>query len=89
MLCWPFFADQTTNCKLACNDWGVGVEIDKNVKRDEKEMYVRELMQGEKGKEMRKKATEWKKKAGEAVGFNGTSSSDLEKLVKEVLLSNP
>ncbi|KAL8116616.1 7-deoxyloganetin glucosyltransferase-like [Apium graveolens] len=89
MLCWPFFADQTTNCNLACGDWGVGIEIDKNLNRDELEMHVRELMQGEKGTEMRKKATEWKKKANAAVGLYGSSSSDLEKLVNKVLLSKP
>ncbi|KAL1831759.1 hypothetical protein ACET3Z_001410 [Daucus carota] len=89
MLCWPFFADQTTNCKLACNDWGVGIELDKNVTRTAVELHVRELMQGEKGKAMRIKATEWKKKAEEAVASDGSSSSDLEKLVNEVLLSKP
>lgn len=89
LLCWPFFADQPTNCKLACNDWGVGIEIDKNVRRDEVAMQVRELMQGDKGKEMRKKAMEWKKKAEEAVGLYGSSTTNLEKLMKEVLLSKP
>ncbi|CAJ1947224.1 unnamed protein product [Sphenostylis stenocarpa] len=32
MLCWPFFADQPTNCRNICNDWGIGIEIDTNVK---------------------------------------------------------
>ncbi|XXG76445.1 hypothetical protein AAC387_Pa08g0793 [Persea americana] len=27
MLCWPFFADQNTNCRYACNEWRVGIEI--------------------------------------------------------------
>lgn len=89
LLCWPYFADQPTNCKLACNDWGVGIEIDKNVRRDEVAMHVRELMQGEKGKEMRKKAMEWKRKAEEAVKLDGSSTANLEKLVKEVVLSKP
>ncbi|XP_017228452.1 7-deoxyloganetin glucosyltransferase [Daucus carota subsp. sativus] len=88
LLCWPFFADQPTNCKLACNDWGVGVEIEKTVRRNEVAMHVRELMQGEKGKVMRKNAMEWKRKAEEAVGLDGSSTTNLEKLVKEVLLSN-
>lgn len=85
MICWPFFADQPTNCKLACSDWGVGMEIGKNVRRDELEMHVRELMGGEKGKAMRKKAMEWKKKAEEATGEFGSSSLNLDKLVRDVL----
>ncbi|WOG82601.1 hypothetical protein DCAR_0101766 [Daucus carota subsp. sativus] len=89
MLCWPYFADQTTNCKLACSEWGVGIEIDKNVTREEVAMQVRELIQGEKGKELRKNATMWKEKAEEAVGLDGSSTSNLEKLVKEVLFSDP
>ncbi|XP_041026785.1 7-deoxyloganetin glucosyltransferase-like [Juglans microcarpa x Juglans regia] len=86
VLCWPFFADQQTNCRFACVEWGIGMEIDRNVKRDEVERLVRELMDGEKGKEMRKHAMEWKKMAEEAVGSEGTSNLNLDKVVNEVLL---
>ncbi|KAJ4829750.1 hypothetical protein Tsubulata_049483 [Turnera subulata] len=86
MICWPFFADQQTNCKYICNEWGVGMEIDNNVKRDEVEKLVRELMEGEKGKKMKEKAMEWKKLAEEATGPNGSSSINLESLINEVLL---
>ncbi|KAI9120510.1 hypothetical protein K1719_007543 [Acacia pycnantha] len=55
MACWPFFADQQTNCRYACKDWGIGVEIDSNVKREEVEKLVNELMDGEKGKKMGQK----------------------------------
>ncbi|KAH0878236.1 hypothetical protein HID58_065630, partial [Brassica napus] len=27
MICWPFFAEQPTNCKFCCDEWGVGMEI--------------------------------------------------------------
>lgn len=50
MICSPFFADQRTNCYYTCNEWGSGMEIDNTFKRDEVEMLVRELMEGEKGK---------------------------------------
>ena len=86
MLCWPFFADQPTNCRYCCNEWGVGMEIDSNVKRGEVENLVRELLEGEKGKEMRNKAMEWKKLAEEATAPNGSSSMNLEKLINEALL---
>ncbi|XP_062152315.1 7-deoxyloganetin glucosyltransferase-like isoform X1 [Alnus glutinosa] len=87
MLCCPFFADQQTNCKYACNEWGIGMEIDNGAKRGEVEKIVRELMEGNRGKKMKKKVMEWKKLAEEATGPHGSSSINLDKLVNEVLLS--
>ncbi|KAB1220339.1 UDP-glycosyltransferase 85A2 [Morella rubra] len=60
--------DQQTNCKYACNDWGIGMEIDNLVKREVVEKLVRELMEGEKGRRMKKKVMEWKNLAVEATG---------------------
>ncbi|XVF44793.1 hypothetical protein PTKIN_Ptkin02bG0152600 [Pterospermum kingtungense] len=88
MISWPFFAEQQTNCRYACTEWGIGMEIDNNVKRDEVEKLVRELMGGEKGKEMRNKAMEWKKKAEEAACLNSPSFMNLDKLINEVLLKH-
>ncbi|KAB1208758.1 UDP-glycosyltransferase 85A2 [Morella rubra] len=87
MLCWPFGGDQQTNCKYACNDWGIGMEIDNDVKREEVEKLVGELMEGEKGRRMKKKVMEWKNLAQEATGAHGSSSINLNNLVNEVLLS--
>ncbi|KAF8404620.1 hypothetical protein HHK36_009508 [Tetracentron sinense] len=87
MICWPFFAEQQTNCHYACKEWGIGMEIDNNVKREEVETLVRELMEGEKGKEMKNRAMEWKKKAEDATGPLGSSHLNLDKMVNEVLLS--
>ncbi|KAL5777233.1 hypothetical protein ACOSP7_010159 [Xanthoceras sorbifolium] len=88
MVCWPFFAEQQTNCRYTCNEWGIGMEIDNNVKRDEVESLVRELMDGEKGKEMKKKAQEWKKLAEESITSpSGSSYINLNKLINELLLS--
>ncbi|XP_015880792.3 7-deoxyloganetin glucosyltransferase isoform X2 [Ziziphus jujuba] len=86
MLCWPFFADQQTNCRFTCNEWEVGIQINNDVKRDEVEKLVRELMEGKKGKEMRNKAIEWKRLAEEATGSIGSSSKNLDRLVNQVLL---
>uniref|UniRef100_A0A7N2N580 Glycosyltransferase n=1 Tax=Quercus lobata TaxID=97700 RepID=A0A7N2N580_QUELO len=87
ILCWPFFADQQTNCKYTCNDWCIGMEIDNDVKREDVEKIVRELMEREKGKKMKKKVMEWKKLAEEAIEPLGSSSINLNNLVNEVLLS--
>nr|QEA68977.1 UGT85A49 [Panax ginseng] len=86
VICWPFFAEQQTNCRYSCVEWGIGMEIDNDVKRDEVEGLVRELMDGEKGKEMKRNVVEWKRKAEVAVGVGGSSFVNLDKLVAEVLL---
>ncbi|MCD9638444.1 hypothetical protein HAX54_022440 [Datura stramonium] len=86
MLCWPFFADQQTNCWFSCKRWGVGMELDSNVKREGIEELVRELMIGEKGKEMKENSLKWKKLAEEAITSpDGSSCMNFEKLVNEVL----
>lgn len=87
-LCLPCLSEQPTNCKFVCDDWGVGLEVGKNSGREEIGSAVRRLMDGEEGKEMKKRAVEWKAKALEAAtGPHGSSFLNLEKLVKNVLLA--
>uniref|UniRef100_A0ACD5UL48 Uncharacterized protein n=1 Tax=Avena sativa TaxID=4498 RepID=A0ACD5UL48_AVESA len=83
MLCWPFFSEQVTNCRYACEEWGVGVEMAREAGRGEVEAAVRELMgDGEKAAAMRRKAAEWKEKAARAVAAGGSSQLDLERFVE-------
>ncbi|KAH7847925.1 hypothetical protein Vadar_031707 [Vaccinium darrowii] len=87
MLCWPAYAEQTTNCWFTYKHWGLGLEITE-VKRSEVERLVRELMVGENGKRMKAKAMEWKKVAEDAVtALAGSSYANFENLVNKVLLS--
>ncbi|KAG7597937.1 UDP-glucuronosyl/UDP-glucosyltransferase [Arabidopsis suecica] len=87
MVCWPFFAEQQTNCKFSCDEWEVGIEIGGDVKREEVEAVVRELMDGEKGKKMREKAVEWRRLANEATEHkHGSSVLNFETVVSKVLL---
>ncbi|XP_057447693.1 7-deoxyloganetin glucosyltransferase-like [Lotus japonicus] len=88
MLCWPFVADQPTNCRYICNEWDIGIEVDTNVKREEVENLIHELMVGDKGKKMRQRTMELKKKAEEDTRPGGCSYMNLDKLIKEVLLKN-
>ncbi|KAL5558954.1 hypothetical protein UlMin_035165 [Ulmus minor] len=85
MLCWPFFAEQQTNCRYCCEEWGIGMEIESDAKRGEIERLIRELMEGEKGKEMKKKAVYWKKLAEEATSFT-SGFPNLEKLIDNILV---
>ncbi|CAN4092451.1 unnamed protein product [Withania somnifera] len=87
MICWPFLAEQPTNCWLCCTKLGIGMDIDNNVKRDEVESLVKELMVGDKGKELKKKTLEWKKLAEEATERpTGSSYMNIDKMIKEILL---
>ncbi|KAG1331949.1 7-deoxyloganetin glucosyltransferase [Cocos nucifera] len=80
ILCYPAFAEQTTNCYFACKKWGIGMEIGSDVKRDEVEGAINEVMVGAKGKDMRKKAGKLKEMAEKAVKEDGTSSSNMNVL---------
>ncbi|XP_076927959.1 7-deoxyloganetin glucosyltransferase-like [Bidens hawaiensis] len=82
MICWPYFGDQQPNCWLGCNKWGICMEIDNNVKSDEVQKLVIELMKGDKGNLMRKKVIELKNKAKEACDIPfGSSMANLGKVV--------
>ncbi|XP_059624237.1 linamarin synthase 1-like [Cornus florida] len=85
MICWPFFADQQTNCRYACTEWGIGMEVDQDVKRYEIEALVTEMMEGDEGKKMRSRAQGWKKKAEEATEIGGSSYNNFDRFIKEVL----
>lgn len=65
------------------------MEIDTNVKRNEVEVMVRELMVGSKGNKMREKVDEWKKKAKMATMQGGTSYDNFNRLIKHLKGENP
>ncbi|KAI4997293.1 hypothetical protein ZWY2020_052635 [Hordeum vulgare] len=81
MVCWPGFADQYTNCKYACEVWGVGLRLDEEVGREQVASHVRHAM---KAAEMRESAAGWKAKAEEAVAPGGVSRENLRSMVREL-----
>ncbi|KAB1199265.1 UDP-glycosyltransferase 85A2 [Morella rubra] len=88
LISWPFFAEQQTNCRYSCTEWGLGMEIEGDVNRAQIESLVRELMTGVEGRELKQKAAEWKKLAEEATrASTGSSYVNLDKLIDLVLLS--
>ncbi|CAN6278980.1 unnamed protein product [Urochloa humidicola] len=87
MLCWPFFAEQQTNCRYACagDEWGVAMEVGDDVRREAVAARIREAMAAEgKGREMRRRAAEWKDAAARATE---ESLANLGSLIDDVLLS--
>ncbi|KAL1315314.1 hypothetical protein HN51_042087 [Arachis hypogaea] len=88
MICWPFFAEQQTNCRFCNKEWGNGLEIE-HVSREKIESLVRESMDGEKGQDMRQNALQWKKLAKDAASApHGSSFQNLENVLHQVLLNN-
>ncbi|KAI4988229.1 hypothetical protein ZWY2020_029859 [Hordeum vulgare] len=81
MVCWPGFADQYTNCKYACEVWGVGLRLDDEVRREQVASHVRHVMKAE---EMRESAAGWKVKAEVATAPGGVSWENLRNMVREL-----
>ncbi|KAM7500064.1 hypothetical protein LguiA_024478 [Lonicera macranthoides] len=86
MICWPYFGEHITNCKMVCNEWKFGIEVAEDVERGQVEKAVKEIIEGESGKKVREKAKRWMKIAQEAAYSDGVSTQNLDKLVNEVLL---
>jgi len=79
MVCWPGFSDQYTNCKYACEVWGVGVRLDPEVRREQVAAHVREAMASE---EIKASAARWKAEASAASCSGGSSYENLLSLVR-------
>ncbi|XP_052198445.1 UDP-glycosyltransferase 74F2-like [Diospyros lotus] len=88
MVVMPQWTDQTTNAKLVQDVWKVGirVKVDENgmVGREEVESCVREVMEGEGGKEMKKRVMEWRDLAKEAVTEGGTTDKSIDEFVSKL-----
>lgn len=89
MICWPFFAEQQMNCFYSCTKWGIGMEIDSDIKREKVESLVRELMEGMKGQGLRQKAIDWKKRAEIATSPDGSSYINFNKIVTQLKQGMP
>ena len=63
------------------------MEIDSDIKKEEVDDIVREFLEANEGKKMKKKAVQWKKLADKAARPLGSSSMNLKILVSAVLLS--
>nr|CAN67246.1 hypothetical protein VITISV_008681 [Vitis vinifera] len=91
MVAMPQFSDQTTNAKFIEDVWRVGVRVKADekgiVKRQEIEMCIKEIMEGERGNEMKRNAERWKELAKEAVNEGGSSDKNIEEFVAEILCS--
>ena len=85
MVTMPGWSDQQTNSKLVEDAWKVGVKakVDEHgiVKREEIAICIKEVMEGDKGREMKMNSKKWKELAIEATREGGTSDSNINVLV--------
>uniref|UniRef100_A0A7N0TML4 Glycosyltransferase n=1 Tax=Kalanchoe fedtschenkoi TaxID=63787 RepID=A0A7N0TML4_KALFE len=86
VICWAVHGEQPMNVKYIKFVWGNGLDLDPKVTREEIVKLVHVMLAEEKGKEIRRKALEWKEKAHKATSVGGSSYNHFERLVNEFLL---
>ena len=88
MLCWPQIAEQRLNARIVVNDWRVGLEIEVEhgniVKASAIERVVVELMQGDTGKDIKKRTLVLKDVIAQCVQEGGSSQHYLRSLVENL-----
>ncbi|XWS31161.1 hypothetical protein CRYUN_Cryun23aG0053300 [Craigia yunnanensis] len=88
MLAMPQWTDQGTNAKYVEDVWGIGIRVrpdDKGfVRREIIEQCIKELMEGEKGKEAKKNVIKWKNLAKKAVEEGGSSDKNMDEFVSKL-----
>ncbi|KAL0312228.1 UNVERIFIED_CONTAM: UDP-glycosyltransferase 74E2 [Sesamum radiatum] len=84
MVAVPQWTDQGTNSKFVMDVWKMGVRAktdDKGiVSRETIASCIRDVMEGERGDEIKKNAIKWKELAREAVDEGGSSDKNIEEL---------
>ncbi|XP_058779084.1 mogroside IE synthase-like [Vicia villosa] len=86
----PIWTDQITNAKFFVDVWKIGVKgvADEKgiVRRETLEDCIKEMMETEKGNEMKKNAMKWKSAARNCVDEGGSSDENIADFVKELTL---
>ena len=79
MLQWT---DQTTNAKSIVDVWKVGVKIKSDERgiaaKEQIELCIKEVIERERGKEMKMNSVRWEELAKEAVDEGGSSDKNIE-----------
>lgn len=87
----PQWTDQPPNAKLVEDVWKVGVRVKVNeegiVSREEIKNCIREVMEGERSREIRGNCEKWKELAIEAISEGGTSDKNIDEFVSKLISS--
>jgi pathogen-inducible salicylic acid glucosyltransferase len=89
MVAVPHWSDQSTNAKYIMDIWKMGLKppVDEKglVKQEAIEYCIGEIMEGERGEEIKKNALKWRKLAKEAVDEGGSSDKNIEEFVAKLV----
>ncbi|KAL9662083.1 hypothetical protein QQ045_026911 [Rhodiola kirilowii] len=83
LICCPNYAEQHTNSRYACTDWGIGLELGCDADRGEIKAVIKQMMEEEKGNELRENAKKLKRKAEASIEVGGSSYNDFLKFISE------
>lgn len=90
MVAMPQWTDQPTNAKFVEDVWKVGVRVKVDekgfVKKEEIERCIKEVMEGERSKEIKKNSEKWKKLSREAIDQDGSSDKNIEEFVTHLMI---
>ncbi|KAK7339513.1 hypothetical protein VNO77_20184 [Canavalia gladiata] len=88
MVAMPLEADQSTNAKLIVDVWKMGIKapVDEKhvVSREALKHCIREILESERGKEMKRNAMQWKNLAAGAVSEGGSSHRNITEFVQSL-----
>jgi pathogen-inducible salicylic acid glucosyltransferase len=91
MVAIPQYSDQSTNAKYIMDVWKMGLKASADekglVSREAAEHCIREIMEGERGNEIKKNALKLRKLAKEAVDEGGSSDKNIEEFVAKLVHS--
>ena len=85
----PQWTDQTTNAKYVQDVWKVGVRAkvceDGIVEREEIEFCIKEVMEGERGKDFQENAKKWRDLAIKAISGGGNSDKNIDEFLSKFI----
>ncbi|BFG42558.1 hypothetical protein CerSpe_288320 [Prunus speciosa] len=89
MVAVPQWTDQSTNARFIMDVWKMGLKAQADekgiVRREEIANCVREILEGERGKEIRKNASKWKELAKNAVDEGGSSDKNIDEFIAKLV----
>lgn len=85
----PQWADQLTDAKFVEEIWGIGVRAKEDeegvVRKEELIKCLKEVMEGERGKEIKSNANKWKELAKKAISEGGSSDECINEFVQHLM----
>ncbi|GMJ01653.1 hypothetical protein like AT1G05675 [Hibiscus trionum] len=93
MVAVPHWTDQPTNAKFIVDVWQVGIraKVDEAgiITKEEIERCIREIMEGDPSKDIKKNAVKWKKLAMEAFSEGGSSDNNITEFIAQLTQLKP